>query len=149
MKKVVFLISVLLLLCSCGGKTSNFKVGYSSNIITSNEKKELRKIFEDNNISNVDLFFKWLEDFNKEEDMGCGIKSNDKTDNFVYNDASCIDRYEKNHDMMDGNCRITAYALIQNIISNNTSKKEEYGSYLMFDIDVLENNKDYKEINKN
>ena len=151
MKKIIFLISIILLLCSCNSKQeeikkdSVFKIGYSSNLINAKDKEELRKVFEENKISNIDLFFKWLDDFNKEEDMGCGLKTWDKTENFIYNDANCANRFEKNHSMSDGDCRITSYALMQNLININTIENE-YGTYLMFDMDVIENNKDYEVI---
>ena len=151
MKKVFLIIICLLLLCSCNKKQeekNDFNIGYSSNILSQTDKETLEDIFNKNNISNVDLFFSWLDDFNKEEDMGCGLKNWDKTDTFIYNDANCMDRYEKIHSKSDGDCRITAYALLQNIIEINTIESE-YGTYLMFDMDVLENNEDYKTINEN
>ena len=139
-------------MCSCNknneARNDMYKIGYSSNLIDEKDRNELRKVFDEHKLSNVDLFFKWLDDFNKEEDMGCGLKNWDKTDTFIYNDANCMDRYEKIHSKSDGDCRITAYALLQNIIEINTIESE-YGTYLMFDMDVLENNEDYKIINDN
>ena len=143
--KIILLFIFAILLCSCSKKYDELIVGNSTNVLTDNDKTIVREIFEDNNISNVDLFFEWLNDFNKEEDMGCGIKSWHESKTFSYSNISCANRYEKNHDISDGNCRITAYSLLQSIIEINT-KEEAYESYLMFDIDVLENNKNYEAI---
>ncbi len=152
MKKIFLFLIICLLICSCSKniktKKDNYKIGYSSNLLNENDRKDLKNIFDKNKISNIDLFFKWVNDFNLEEDMGCGLKNWDKTNTFVYNDANCSNRYEKNHNKSDGDCRITAYALLQNLIRIDSTEKE-YGTYLMFDIDVLENNENYKTINNN
>ena len=151
MKKLLLILSICLLLCSCNKEIKeddSYKAGYSSNLINENDRNELRKIFNKYELSNVDLFFKWVDDYNKEEDLGCGLKDWNKTNSFVYNDMNCSDRYEKNHEISVGNCRITAYALLQNKINMNTIENE-YGTYLMFDMDVLENNENYKIINDN
>ncbi len=148
--KIIILLFIVLLVSACSTnkvlKIENLKVGYSSNLISENDKVEIKNIFNEYELSNVDLFFSWVNDFNKEEDLGCGLKNWDKTENFVYDSAKCYDRYEKNHDISDGNCRITAYALLQDKIKLDTNE-DKYGTYLMFDIDVIENNKGYKKIN--
>ena len=147
MKKVLIVL-LLLLLIGCNKKeeindNSLFKIGYSSNLINTSDREELKRIFVNNNISNIDLFFNWLDDFNKNEDNGCGIKDFDKTENFKYDDFKSQDRYESNHEGSDGNCRITSFALLEDSLIIE-EKQQNYGSYLMFDIDVLENNEDYK-----
>lgn len=147
MKKVFILLCLLLLISSCNNKEDNsFKVGYSSNLIDKKDREELKKIFIDNNISNIDVFFNWLDDYNQEKDMGCGLKNWENTEKIEYDEAKCANRYEKNHSISDGDCRITAFALIQDKISIVT-KENSYGSYLMFDMDVLENNKEYSNVN--
>ena len=81
MKKVFILLCLLLLISSCNNKEDNsFKVGYSSNLIDKKDREELKKIFIDNNISNIDVFFDWLDDYNQEKDMGCGLKNWENTE---------------------------------------------------------------------
>lgn len=147
---IVMLIIYSLLLTSCKRKNIEkediFKVGYSTNLLKVEDREKFKKILMDNNISNIELFFSWLDDFNKEEDNGCGLSDFKKTEEVKYNEFSCLDRYEKNHEVSDGNCRLTAYTLIQNRLKIN-NKIKNYGSYLMFDVDVLENNKNYEVIN--
>ncbi len=148
MKKAFLLIIVFLLLTGCSKdnrKDDIFKIGYSTNYIKEEDYTQFKDLFEDNRITNSEMFFSWVIDFNKEEDMGCGLKDWNYTANFKYNEAYCTERYEKNHKISDGNCRITAFTLMQNIIKVNKTKKD-YGSYLMFDIDVLDNNENYKRV---
>ena len=45
--------------------------------------------------------------------------------------------------MSDGDCRITAFALIEKDLQMSKKIQDE-GTYLMFDMDVIDNNKDYK-----
>ena len=124
-----------------------FEPGMSSNIVSGQNK--LRSILADSHASNIDSFLSWVDDFNQDDDAGCGItKRWVKTDKLTYNDTACMDRYEKRHDQMDGDCRITAFALL---MDNFTTKKviKDAGSYLMFDLDVIENNKDYAIVKQN
>ena len=147
MKKYLLIIA-LLLLVGCSDNNS-FKVGMASNIRNNNDKEELRSILKDEDASNIDVFFSWVDNFNKEKDLGCGIVNKwAPIDKIKYNDTACMDRYEKNHEIMDGNCRITAFTLIMNSISVN-KKISDVGSYLMFDMDVIDNNKDYKIVKEN
>ena len=147
MKKLFIFILFLFFLVGCNKNITNdnLKEGYSTNLVVEQDYKTFKEIFESNQLANVDLLFSWIEDFNKEEDSGCGIKGWNKWDTFSYNEGLCADRYEKNHDVSDGNCRITAFSLLQNLLKIDKSKSE-YGSYLMFDIDVLDNNTNYKKI---
>jgi len=148
MKKVFLLLIVFLLLTGCSKdnkKEDIFKTGYATNYVKEEDYSQFKELFENNRISNSEMFFSWVIDFNKEEDMECGIKDWNYTANFKYNEAYCTERYEKNHKISDGNCRITAFTLMQNIIKVDKTKKD-YGSYLMFDIDVLDNNENYKRV---
>ena len=149
MKKIFLILIVslsLLTACQKNDLNDNFKIGYSTNMKSKEDMEEIKKVLEENKLSNIPLFFSWVEDFNKNDDNGCGIKNWSLTNDFSYNEVACTDRYEKDYDISDGNCRLTAYSLIQDKIKINKTIKD-YGSYLMFDVDVLENNSNYKKIN--
>ena len=149
MKKIFLILIVslsLLTACQKNDLNDNFKIGYSTNMKSKEDMEEIKKVLEENKLSNIPLFFFWVEDFNKNDDNGCGIKNWSLTNDFSYNEVACTDRYEKDYDISDGNCRLTAYSLIQDKIKINKTIKD-YGSYLMFDVDVLENNSNYKKIN--
>lgn len=143
--------SIINIILSNGNMYYNetLKPGYSTNITTEEDKENLKNILKDNNISNVDILFNWIDEFNKEEDQGCGIKNWEKTEKFIYDQYACANRYEKNHEISDGNCRLTAYTLIQNRLITDKKKKDTEGTYLMFDIDVIENNNNYKIVKDN
>ena len=142
MKRVI-LVLLVCLLCGCTDNNA-FKFGYSTNLKNSDDMSKLEEIFKDSNVSNGSLILSWIKDFNKESDMGCGIVNKwSPTSKMKYNDAACMERYEKNHDLMDGDCRINAYALLMNSLNFNKTFSD-YGSYLMFDIDVIDTNDDYK-----
>ena len=152
MKKYILLFVSILLLFGCRSekieeKKVNFEVGYSSNLVDNKDREELKRIFQNNNVSNIDLFFSWLDDYNKEEDNGCGIQDFNKTENFKYDELKCSDRYLKNHEGSDGNGRVTAYALVQDLISIK-EKAQNYGNDLSFDINLIENNINYKMVNE-
>ena len=149
--KNVFLIIICLLLIGCKKenkaeeKYKELKVGYSTNLVSNSDRELVKNVFEYYKLSNIDLFFSWLDDFNLEEDDNCKLKDWDNTSNFNYDEFACQTRYEKSHKISDGNCRITSFALIKDFITIE-EKIQNYGSYLMFDIDVLENNNNYKNI---
>lgn len=144
--KKLYLLVISLFIVSCSSSNS-FEVNYSTNLLNKNDEIKLKKLFESNNISNGDKFISWVKDYNKQKDSGCGIKTWNKTKNFSYDDMSCIQRYEKTHDVSDGNCRITAYTLIDSIVDVKKTINE-HGDYLMLDFDVLETNDEYKFIDK-
>lgn len=141
------LLCLLILFISSCAKNNSFEIGTSTNLLNKNDEIKIKKVFEDNNIVNGDKLLKWVKDYNKEKDSGCGIKTWNKTKEFVYDDYACIKRYEKNHKVSDGNCRLTAYTLIENKINVNKTINK-HGDYLMLDFDVLDTNKNYEFINK-
>lgn len=148
MKKIflylLIVLSVALILSGCKNDSLHaFESGYSTNKISKSDKKEIDKVLS---LSNKELFFDLVSSFNKGRDSGCGIRGWDKTNNFKYNDALCAKRYEKRHKISDGNCRITAFLLMQDKLEIENLRKEDSGSYLMFDMDVIENNKKYKKV---
>lgn len=157
MKKVLIVLISLLFLFGCNKKDEkeiikeekyDFNIGYASNLINDNDINYMKKVFKDFKISNSDLFFKLLSEFNKVQDEKCGLKDWVKTEELKYDDFSCIDNYEKVNKISDGNCRITAYTLIKDKLEFN-NKKNKSGDYLMLDNDVIENNDNYKIVKDN
>lgn len=146
MKKLLLLITIIFLFTGCS--RNEFEVGYGSNLLVKSDRDKLKTIFEKNDIQNTQLFFSWLGDFNKENDNGCGLSNWKKIDKLKYDDGKCLDRYEKNHKYSDGNCRITAFTLIQDHMSMKKTLQAN-SDYLMFDIDVIENNNNYKNVKEN
>lgn len=144
MKKYLLLI-VLILLTGCSN--NSFMEGYSSNLLSNKDQNKLQEILSDNKVKNTETFISLVKDYNKGKDYGCGMSNWKETDSVNYDDSACIDRYEKTHKVSDGNCRLTSFILIKDRLRME-KEKTEYGNYLMFDIDVLENNKEYDFLNK-
>ena len=126
----------------------NLIIGKASNLTNEKERNEIEKIIRNERLDNIDIFISLLKEFNSEPYDKCGIV--DKWTDFnkiKYDEFECADRWEKNHEISDGNCRMTAFLLLNNHIQMNKTIKES-GSYLMFDMDIIENNKDYQELLK-
>ena len=148
------LLILLLLLVGCNKKekdkeevvNSNYIVGYSTNILNKEDKEYLENLLNKNNIKNTETILEWIDKYNNDT-KSCGITTWKKTNEYDYDYYNCVDEYEKVNKISDGDCRLTSYALLLNIINFNKTKKDN-GSYLMFDMDVLENNNDYKVIDK-
>ena len=57
---------------------------------------------------------------------------------------ACSDYWEKTHDYSDANCRMTAMLLMGDLIKVDNPKNDYDGTYLMMDIDAIENADRYK-----
>ena len=126
-------------------KTYDLTTNMSTNLVNQKDRETFKEMFKEYNLANVDLFFSWLDNFNSSVNSECGIKDWTNTKELKYKDDECITSYEEKNNYSDGNCRLTSYALLQDLIKID-SVKETNGSYLMFDVDVLDNNNDYKVI---
>lgn len=60
-----------------------------------------------------------------------------------YNTGVCSDNWAKAGLSLDGDCRMTAFTLLDTLISAE-KKTEDFGSYLVFDIEAMENNPAYR-----
>lgn len=57
----------------------------------------------------------------------------------------CADAWAASADDADGNCRLTALLLLKNSLEYSDLRKEYDGTYMMFDLDAIENSKLYSE----
>ena len=63
--------------------------------------------------------------------------------------AACADGWEKYHDYPDADCRMTAMLLLDGLITAEKTDDEYKGTYLMFDVDAIENADRYEAIRTN
>jgi hypothetical protein len=63
--------------------------------------------------------------------------------------AACADGWEEHHDYSDADCRMTAMLLLDGIITAEKTDSKYTGTYLMFDVDAIENTDRYEVIRKN
>ncbi|MBQ6389538.1 MAG: DUF4300 family protein [Mogibacterium sp.] len=100
-------------------------------------------------LSNVDTFNDWVLDF--AESAGDGARLSDKWMQPGANTPdleACADGWEKNHDYSDADCRMTAMLLLDGIITAEKTDSGYNGTYLMFDVDAIENADRYEVIRK-
>lgn len=101
-------------------------------------------------LSNAVTFNDWVLDF--AGSAGDGARLSDKWLQPGANTpdlAVCADGWEKHHDYSDADCRMTAMLLLDGIITAEKTDSEYTGTYLMFDIDAIENADRYEVIRKN
>lgn len=100
-------------------------------------------------LSNVEVFNDWVLDF--AESVGDSARLSDK---WVQPGATtpdlekCAEGWEKHHDYSDADCRMTAMLLLDGIITAEKAESEYTGTYLMFDVDAIENADRYEVIRK-
>lgn len=101
-------------------------------------------------LSNVVTFNDWVLDFAGSAGDGAGLSDKWMQPGANTPDlAACANGWEKHHDFSDADCRMTAMLLLDGIISAEKTDSEYTGTYLMFDIDAIENADRYDVIRKN
>ena len=53
--------------------------------------------------------------------------------------GKCMDGWEKEHDYSDADCRMTAFLLLDEVLSAESTEEEYEGTYLMFDTEAIDN----------
>lgn len=101
-------------------------------------------------LSNAATFYDWVLDF-----AGSAGDDADLSDQWMQPGANipdlaaCADGWEKHHDYSDADCRMTAMLLLDGIITADKTDSEYTGTYLMFDVNAIENTERYEVIRKN
>ena len=101
-------------------------------------------------LSNVVTFNDWVLDFAGSAGDGANL-----SDRWIQPGANtpdlseCANGWEKQHDYSDADCRMTAMLLLDGIITAEKTDSEYTGTYLMFDVDAIENTDRYEVIKKN
>ena len=100
-------------------------------------------------LANVEVFEEWVLDFADSAGKDAGL-----TDRWVSPGAftpdldACMDGWESSHDYSDADCRMTAFLLLDGLLTAERTDSEYTGTYLMFDVDAIENAPRYKMINE-
>ena len=101
-------------------------------------------------LSNVVTFNEWVLDFAGSAGDGAGL-----SDKWMQPGANtpdltaCADGWENHHEYSDADCRMTAMLLLDGLITAEKTDSEYSGTYLMFDVDAIENTDRYEVIRKN
>lgn len=160
MKKIILLLftccSILLIVSGCSannvGDTSEAKsvMPAVTNMAGSQTSAEVCDDLNAAGLSNVVTFNDWVLDFAGSAGDSAGLADEWMQPGANTPDlAACADGWEKQHDYSDADCRMTAMLLLDGIITAEKTDSEYTGTYLMFDVDAIENTDRYEVIRKN
>jgi hypothetical protein len=160
MKRLITLISIITLAlslscCSTQDKTSDPDTAKTTlpvvtNMAGSSTSAEVCNDLTAAGLSNVVVFSEWVADFAGTASPDAGL-----TDQWTSPDASspdlakCMDGWERHYDYSDADCRMTAFLLMDGLINSSKTDKDYDGTYLMFDVDAINNVTKYEVIKKN
>ena len=114
----LLMVLVLTALASCSsGKGKPLEAGY----ITKENVSQVCEILNEAGLSNVDVFEKWVKD-----SASAALENESETSGF--NDADC---------------RMTVMLLAGELIKYDSVEQDYNGTYLMFDMDAIENKDEY------
>jgi hypothetical protein len=169
MKRIICIVLITALLgsalCGCKGnekdktendttaiamKVPNPNLPLISDMAGSEVFEEVTSDMENAGLSNVNAFRAWVQDFietagEKGKLSEDWIKPEDEKADL----AACSDAWESKYDYSDADCRITAMLLLDGILTCEKTEGEYKGTYLMFDIDALDNAVKYLLVEKN
>lgn len=101
-------------------------------------------------LSNVEVFSDWVQDFAGCAGSDAGLVDAWTDPSSIDPDlAKCMDGWESHYDYSDADCRMTAFLLLDGLISANRTDSSYDGTYLMFDVDAIQNVPRYEAIKRN
>ena len=149
-KTVCFLLAILVVtLTSCNKKTPAAGAGLpqAAYLIDGEMIDEICGALQKNSLNNVDVYKEWVKDF-----AGTCAEKTDLPKQWVKlvdlrgDTFACADRWEKTHDYPDADCRMTAMLLMGDLLKVDHPKQAYDGTYLMMDVDAIENTDKYRMI---
>ncbi len=121
----------------------------STYLIDKKTIKETNVSLNKSRLRNTKVFKKWTEDFayavRKKKDLSTDWRAPEKLKGNLYD---CADYWEKSYDFSDANCRMTSMLLMGDLLNVGKQKKSYNGTFLMMDLDAIENNKRYSVLKK-
>lgn len=149
------IISIVMVSCSASntdsaGNTEPASLPVSTNMAGNATSSEVCNALSAAGLSNVAVFNDWVMDFAGVAGTDAGL-----TDEWISPDllqpdtAKCMDGWEHHYDHSDSDCRMTAMLLLDGIVTADSTGDEYDGTYLMFDVDAIDNVPKYEVIRKN
>lgn len=100
-------------------------------------------------LQNTKAFKKWAEDFayavRKKKDLSKDWRAPEKLKGNLYD---CADYWGKTYNFSDVNCRMTSMLLMGDLLNIGKQKKSYNDTFLMMDLDAIENYKRYSVLKK-
>ncbi|BBF42653.1 membrane associated protein [Lachnospiraceae bacterium KM106-2] len=108
-------------------------------------RSEVIKAMKDANLSYVDQFIQWVDEFNQGLGQETGLADSwTNLDTQAYQDEKIAANWKRNHEDLDTNSRLAVFLLLQNELQ--ADDKKSYGLSIMNDIDELEYNLRYERL---
>jgi hypothetical protein len=125
---------------ACGSQSASNTLPSATNLGGSQTVAEVTDSLKDAGLSNADLFQEWALDFAETAGNPAGILDAwSLPDDLSYDLAKGMDGWEKQHDYSDMDCQMTAFLLLDGILQSESVEKDYTGTYLMFDLDAIDN----------
>ena len=131
---VILLPSMLLNACMGTQTGHGQKIPAATYMGGSNTIEEVSKELRSAGASHVDIFQEWAADFADTAGENAMLEDTWSDPYKLKADVGkCMDGWEKEHDYSDADCRMTAFLLLDEVLSAESTEEEYEGTYLMFD----------------
>ncbi len=146
---VILLSSMVLSACADTQTAQTQKIPVATYMGGDNTSAEVCKALEDAGASHVDIFQDWVADFADSAGKNAKLEDNWSDPQKLKADTGkCMDGWEQNHNYSDADCRMTAFLLLDGMLTAKSTDKKYKGTYLMFDTDAIDTVDRYKIIKK-
>ena len=101
-------------------------------------------------LSNTDVFQNRVLDYAATAGRNAGLEDGwVLPSELTVDTAKCMDGWESTHDYSDANCRMTAFLLLEGLITAERVEETYTGTYLMFDMEAIDATEKYERIKEN
>lgn len=98
-------------------------------------------------LANTEVFAQWALDFAKTAGREAGLLDEWLAPEKLRADVSkTAEGWEARHDFSDADCRMTAFLLLEGLISAREAEEDYAGSYLMFDLEAIDTAERYESL---
>lgn len=144
------IMCVSMMLSGCAKTVQSQKMPTATYMGGNNTITEICRELRSAGASHVDTFQEWVIDF--ADSAGKDAKLEDTwsdPENMKADIGKCMDGWEQNHDYSDTDCRMTAFLLLDGLLHADTAEDSYEGTYLMFDMEAIEDSDRYEIIKTN
>ena len=147
---VILLPSMLLNACMGTQTGHGQKIPAATYMGGSNTIEEVSKELRSAGASHVDIFQEWAADFADTAGKNAMLEDTWSDPYKLKADVGkCMDGWEKEHDYSDADCRMTAFLLLDEVLSAESTEDHYEGTYLMFDTEAIDNVDRYEILKEN
>ena len=153
MKKATSFLLVVIVMCltGCSEKTTpvSVQLPQGAYLIDDTIIDEVCATLEKNGLKNINTYKAWVKDFSDTSAKNTKLPrlwiALSELEGDLY---ACADGWERAHDDSDANCRMTAMLLMDDLLKIDHPQKAYEGTYLMMDMDAIENTDRYSILKK-